>query len=121
MFNDISIDELMKNTQKINGDMLAAQNELANLEIESKTEDNSVKVIMNGKSKFQKIIIDENMMHDKSKLEKSIIIALNNAVNLLEEQTMNKLLNLATTTSEKLENINNVYHKHSTTVFKNKV
>lgn len=100
MFNQAQMDEFIIDSQRINSNLQKAQNELADLEITGKAGNGAVTVIMNGRNKFKQVLLDTTILNDKKKLEDLIVIAANNAIQNIEEHTMNKLLSLAENTTD---------------------
>jgi DNA-binding YbaB/EbfC family protein len=87
MFNKGGLGNLMKQAQQMQQNMLKAQEELAQLEIEGQSGAGAVKVVMTCKHDVKRVTIDPAVMDDKEMLEDLIAAALNDA-NRRAEQTM---------------------------------
>jgi DNA-binding YbaB/EbfC family protein len=87
MFNKGGIANLMKQAQQMQQNMLKAQEELANVEVEGQSGAGAVKVVMTCKHDVKRVTIDPSVMDDKEMLEDLIAAAVNDA-NRRAEQTM---------------------------------
>ncbi|HTY99576.1 MAG TPA: YbaB/EbfC family nucleoid-associated protein [Rhodocyclaceae bacterium] len=85
--NKGGIANLMKQAQQMQQNMLKAQEELANVEVEGQSGAGAVKVIMTCKHDVKRVSIDASVMDDKEMLEDLVAAALNDA-NRRAEQTM---------------------------------
>lgn len=83
---------LMKQAQKMQEDMLKAQEELAVMEISGQSGGGLVEVVMNGKHEARRVRIDASLMSDdKEMLEDLIAAAINDASHKLEEASRAKM------------------------------
>ncbi len=88
---------LMKQAQKIQADMLKAQEELAKLEITGQSGGGLVTVVMTGKHEVRQVRIDDSLVgDDKDMLEDLVAAAINDAVHRVEETVKDKYSNLTT-------------------------
>ncbi len=88
---------LMKQAQKIQADMLKAQEELAKLEITGQSGGGLVSVVMTGKHEVRQVRIDDSLVgDDKDMLEDLVAAAINDAVHRVEETVKDKYSNLTT-------------------------
>ena len=82
---------LMKQAQKIQADMLKAQEELAKLEITGQSGGGLVTVVMSGKHEVRHVRIDDSLLgDDKDMLEDLVAAAINDAVHRVEETLKEK-------------------------------
>ncbi len=89
------IGNLMKQAQQMQADMQAAQEEIANLEIEGQSGGGLVKVTMNGQHELKKVSIDDSLVgDDKDMLEDLIAAAVNDASQRLAAASKSKLSGL---------------------------
>jgi DNA-binding YbaB/EbfC family protein len=86
MLNKGGIANLMKQAQKMQENMVKAQEELANVEVEGQSGAGAVKIVMTCKHDVKRVTIDPSVMDDKEMLEDLIAAALNDA-NRRAEQT----------------------------------
>ncbi|HTY04720.1 MAG TPA: YbaB/EbfC family nucleoid-associated protein [Rhodocyclaceae bacterium] len=86
MFNKGGMANLMKQAQQMQQNMLKAQEELANVEVEGQSGAGAVKVVMTCKHDVKRVTIDSSVMDDKEMLEDLIAAAVNDA-NRRAEQT----------------------------------
>ncbi|MBL8486539.1 MAG: YbaB/EbfC family nucleoid-associated protein [Rhodocyclaceae bacterium] len=70
---------LMKQAQQMQQNMMKAQEELANLEVEGQSGAGAVKVVMTCKHDVRRVTIDPSVMDDKEMLEDLVAAALNDA------------------------------------------
>ncbi len=88
---------LMKQAQKIQADMLKAQEELAKLEITGQSGGGLVTVVMTGKHEVRQVRIDDSLVgDDKDMLEDLVAAAINDAVHRVEATVKDKYSNLTT-------------------------
>ena len=88
---------LMKQAQKMQADMLKAQEELAKLEITGQSGGGLVSVVMTGKHEVRQVRIDDSLLgDDKDMLEDLVAAAINDAVHRVEETVKDKYSNLTT-------------------------
>jgi len=88
---------LMKQAQKIQADMLKAQEELAKLEITGQSGGGLVSVVMTGKHEVRQVRIDDSLLSDdKDMLEDLVAAAINDAVHRVEETVKDKYSGLTT-------------------------
>ena len=86
MLNKGGIANLMKQAQKMQENMVKAQEELANVEVEGQSGAGAVKIVMTCKHDVKRVTIDPSVMDDKEMLEDLIAAAMNDA-NRRAEQT----------------------------------
>jgi DNA-binding YbaB/EbfC family protein len=91
MFNKGGMANLMKQAQQMQQNMLKAQEELGNLEVEGQSGAGAVKVIMTCKHDVKRVTIDPSVMDDKEMLEDLIAAALNDANRRAEQTTQEKM------------------------------
>ncbi len=90
-----AISELMKQAQKVQENLQAAQKELADMNIEGVSGAGLVKVIMSGRHDVKSVSIDPSLMQeDKEMLEDLIAAATNDAVRKVEKISKEKLSGL---------------------------
>jgi DNA-binding YbaB/EbfC family protein len=77
---------LMKQAQAMQNNMLKAQEELAQLEVEGQSGGGMVKVVMTCGHDVRRVSIDAAAMDDKEMLEDLIVAAVNDAVRRGEEK-----------------------------------
>ncbi len=87
MFNKGGMANLMKQAQQMQQNMLKAQEELNNLEVEGQSGAGMVKVVMTCKHDVKRVAIDPSVMDDKEMLEDLIAAALNDANRRAEQLT----------------------------------
>lgn len=89
------IGNLMKQAQRMQEDMLKAQEELAKLEITGESGGGLVSVVMTGKHEVKRVVIDDSLLgDDKDMLEDLVAAAVNDAVHKLEATTKDKFSGL---------------------------
>ena len=78
---------MMKQIQKMQQDMMKAQEELADLEVTATSGGGMVTVTVNGHMKVLKVILNEEIVKegDKEMLEDLIVAAVNNGVEKAQE------------------------------------
>ena len=87
----------MRQAQKLQEDMLKAQEELANMEVTGKSGGGLVTVVMNGKHEVKRVMINDSLLtDDKDMLEDLVAAAVNDAVHRVERTTKDKLSGLTT-------------------------
>ncbi len=91
MINKGGIANLMKQAQQMQQNMLKAQEELANLEVEGQSGAGAVKVVMTCKHDVKRVTIDPSVMDDKEMLEDLIAAALNDANRRAEQTSQEKM------------------------------
>jgi hypothetical protein len=84
---------MKKQAKELQEKLAVMQNELKNLEIEGVSENNLVKITMNGEKKIKKIKIDPKCIdpNDTEGLEDLIISAYNNAFSQIEEKSASSM------------------------------
>jgi hypothetical protein len=86
---------LMKQAQKLQADMVKAQEELANMEVCGQSGGGLVSVVMNGKHEVKQVSVDDSLLaEDKEMLEDLVAAAINDAVHRVERTTKDKLSGL---------------------------
>jgi DNA-binding YbaB/EbfC family protein len=84
--------QLMKQAQKMQEDMLRAQEELALLEVEGQSGAGLVKIVMNGQRAVRRVSIDPSLLaDDRDMLEDLIVAAFNDAFRKAEEASKEKM------------------------------
>lgn len=91
MFNKGGMANLMKQAQQMQQNMLKAQEELAQLEIEGQSGAGAVKIVMTCKHDVKRVTIDPSVMDDKEMLEDLIAAALNDANRRAEQTAQEKM------------------------------
>ncbi len=85
------IGNLMRQAQKIQADMVKAQQELANMEVTGQSGGGLVSVVMAGKHEVKRVSIDDSLVgDDRDMLEDLVAAAINDAVRRVEETVKNK-------------------------------
>ncbi|MGE5465960.1 MAG: YbaB/EbfC family nucleoid-associated protein [Ignavibacteria bacterium] len=87
MFNKGGIANLMKQAQQMQENMMKAQEQLAQVEVEGQSGAGAVKIVMTCKHDVKRVTIDASVMDDKEMLEDLIAAAVNDA-NRRAESTM---------------------------------
>lgn len=82
---------LMKQAQQMQQNMLKAQEELANLEVEGQAGAGMVRVLMTCKHDVKRVIIDPSVMDDREMLEDLVAAALNDANRRAEQTTQERM------------------------------
>ncbi|HMX16259.1 MAG TPA: YbaB/EbfC family nucleoid-associated protein [Rhodocyclaceae bacterium] len=82
---------LMKQAQQMQQNMMKAQEELANLEVEGQSGAGAVKVVMTCKHDVRRVTIDPSVMDDKEMLEDLVAAALNDANRRAEATVQEKM------------------------------
>ena len=89
------IGNLMKQAQKMQEDMQAAQEEIANMEIIGESGGGLVSVVMNGQHELKKVTIDDSLYgDDKDMLEDLVAAAVNDASQKLAIASKDKMSGL---------------------------
>jgi nucleoid-associated protein EbfC len=91
MFNKGGMANLMKQAQQMQQNMLKAQEELANIEVEGQSGAGMVKVVMTCKHDVKRVSIDSSVMDDKEMLEDLVAAALNDANRRAEQASQEKM------------------------------
>ncbi len=90
-----ALGNLMKQAQKMQADMLKAQQELAEMEVIGKAGGGLVTVEMTGKHEVKRVTVDDSLLgDDKDMLEDLIAAAINDAVHKVEQTTKDKFSGL---------------------------
>jgi len=83
---------MMKQAQKMQEDMQKAQEELANMEVVGKAGGGMVEVTMTGRHDVKRVNIDDALLsEDKDMLEDLIAAAVNDAVQMVEKTSSEKM------------------------------
>ncbi len=83
---------MMKQAQKMQENMQKAQEELADMEIVGKAGGGMVEVTMTGRHDVKRVHIDDTLMsEDKDMLEDLIAAAVNDAVQMVEKTSSEKM------------------------------
>lgn len=83
---------MMKQAQKMQENMQKAQEELANMEVVGKAGGGMVEVTMTGRHDVKRVHIDETLMsEDKDMLEDLVAAAVNDAVQMVEKTSSDKM------------------------------
>lgn len=91
------IGNLMKQAQKMQEDMVKAQEELATMEVTGESGGGMVSVVLNGRHEAKRVSIDESLFgddDDKEMLEDLIAAAINDAVHKVEAASKEKMSGL---------------------------
>ena len=88
---------IMKQAQQMQENMQRAQEELASLEVTGESGGGLVKVAMTCRYDVRRVDIDADLVDpdDKDVLEDLVAAAMNDAVRKIEQETQNKMGNLA--------------------------
>jgi len=87
-----NLGNLMKQAQKMQEEMLRAQQELARLEVSGQSGGGLVEVVMNGKHEARRVRVDPKLLSDdKDMLEDLIAAAINDASHKLEAASREKM------------------------------
>lgn len=90
------IGNMMRQAQKIQADMVKAQQELANMEVTGQSGGGLVSVVMTGKHEVRRVSIDDSLVgDDRDMLEDLVAAAINDAVRRVEEATKDKFSGMA--------------------------
>ena len=90
------IGNLIKQAQKMQSDLQKAQEELANMEVTGQSGGGLVSVVMTGRHDVKRVSIDGSLMkEEKEMLEDLLAAAVNDAVRQVENQTKDRMSNLA--------------------------
>ena len=82
---------IMKQAQKMQEEMKAAQEKLEREEVTGEAGGGMVKVTMNGKHAVRRIEIDPMLLDDREMLEDIVTAAVNDAVNRIAETTQERM------------------------------
>jgi DNA-binding YbaB/EbfC family protein len=82
---------LMQQAQKMQQEMMKAQEELAKLEVTGQSGGGMVEIFMNGKHAVKKVKIDPVLNDDLEMLEDLLTAAINDAVNKVAETTQEQM------------------------------
>ena len=83
---------IMRQAQEAMAKMQAAQDEVAQLEVEGESGGGMVKVTMNGKHELKRISIDDSLLgEDRDMLEDMIAAAVNNAVQKVGQESQARM------------------------------
>jgi len=83
---------MMKQAQKMQENMQKAQEELANMEVVGKAGGGMVEVTMTGRHDVKRVSIDDALLsEDKDMLEDLIAAAVNDAVQMVEKTSSEKM------------------------------
>jgi len=86
------IGNIMKQAQKMQEEMVKAQEELAALEVTGQSGGGLVTIIMTGKHAVKRVSIDDSLLgDDKDMLEDLVAAAMNDAVQRVESSTKEKM------------------------------
>ncbi len=86
------IGNIMKQAQKMQEEMVKAQEELAALEVTGQSGGGMVTVIMTGKHAVKRVSIDDSLLaDDKDMLEDLVAAAMNDAAQRVEASTKEKM------------------------------
>lgn len=86
---------LMKKAQEMQENMVKAQEELAQLEVEGQSGAGAVKIVMTCKHDVKRVSIDPAVMDDREMLEDLVAAAFNDASRRAEATTAEKLSGFA--------------------------
>ncbi len=82
---------MMRQAQKIQADMVKAQQELANMEVTGQSGGGLVSVVMTGKHEVRRVSVDDSLVgDDRDMLEDLVAAAINDAVRRVEDATKDK-------------------------------
>ena len=86
------IGNIMKQAQKMQEEMVKAQEELAALEVTGQSSGGMVTVVMTGKHAVKRVSIDDSLLgDDKDMLEDLVAAAINDAAQRVESSTKEKM------------------------------
>jgi len=86
------IGNIMKQAQKMQEEMVKAQEELAALEVTGQSGGGLVTIVMTGKHAVKRVSIDDSLLaDDKDMLEDLVAAAVNDAVHKLESETQSRM------------------------------
>lgn len=93
---DGQLGKLLQQAQKLQSDMLKAQEELKNLRVEEVVDAGSVKVVANGRQEIIDIVLDPGIIHpaNASVIQQLLLSAVNKALTKskkLADQEMSKV------------------------------
>ena len=81
----------MQQAQKMQQEMMKAQEELARLEVTGQSGGGMVEIVMNGKHAVKKVKIDPVLKDDLEMLEDLLTAAINDAVNKVAETSQEQM------------------------------
>lgn len=83
---------MMKKAQEMQKEMTRIQKEIEELEIDGQSGGGMIKVVVNGKKNILSINIDSQVMNeDKEMLEDLILVAVNNAIQKVDDISKEKM------------------------------
>mgnify|MGYP006273907527 CR=1 FL=1 len=86
---------MMKQAQKMQENMMKAQEELAEMEVTGESGGGLVKVVMTGKHQVRRVEIDDSLLgDDRDMLEDLVAAGVNDAVQKAEEMSKEKMAGL---------------------------
>jgi len=92
-----AINNLMKQAQQFQADLMKAQEELTNLEVTGEAGAGMVKILMTGRHDVKRVTIDPSLLQeDKEMLEDLLAAAVNDANRRVETVTKEKLTGMTT-------------------------
>jgi hypothetical protein len=90
------LNQMMKQAQQMQANMLKAQEELANMEVIGQAGAGMVKVIMTGRHDVKRVEVDDSLMQeDKDMLEDLLAAAVNDAVRQVEANSKEQMAGMA--------------------------
>lgn len=90
-----SLDNLMKQAQKMQTKMQEAQEQLTQMEVTGEAGAGMVVVKMNGRHDVKQVILDDHIMdEDKEMIEDLLAAAVNDAVRKIEKEARKKMADL---------------------------
>jgi nucleoid-associated protein EbfC len=88
----MNIGDLMKQAQKMQGNMQKMQEDLAQAEVKGEAGAGLVSVVMTGRHDVKRVSIDASLMtEDKEMLEDLVAAAVNDAVRKVEQQSRDQM------------------------------
>jgi len=89
------LNDLMQQAQKMQEQMLKAQEDLANLEVQGESGAGMVKIVMTGRYDVKRVNIDPGLMTEEREiLEDLLAAAVNDAVRRVEQTNKEKMAGL---------------------------
>jgi DNA-binding YbaB/EbfC family protein len=90
-----ALGNIMQQAQKMQEDMLKAQEELAAMEVTGESGGGMVSILMTGKREVRKVTIDDSLVgDDKDMLEDMVAAAINDAVHKVAKLKKEKMSDL---------------------------
>jgi DNA-binding YbaB/EbfC family protein len=87
---------LMKQAQKMQEDMMRAQEELAQMEVEGQSGAGLVKIVMTGRHEVRRVALDPSLLaDDRDMLEDLLVAAFNDAIRKVEDASKEKMTPMA--------------------------